>query len=76
MSITIFIPVLFICLNSNCEFMQAQAYYPTEKQCRASLDTQKLHMQTLVKKTEQGKAEILQGACIEAEIKTLKGEPT
>jgi hypothetical protein len=67
---TIFIPVLIICLNGNCEFMQAQTYYTNEAQCRASLDMQKKHMRELVDQAGQGKLEHLEGTCIDADIKT------
>ena len=72
--IEIFIPVLFICLNGNCEFMQAKTHYRTEAQCRASLDVQKQHMRNLVKQAEQqgakGEITILEGTCIDAQIKS------
>lgn len=71
---TIFIPVLFICLNGNCEFMQAQTYYTEEAQCRASLDLQKQHMRRLIKQADQGDATILDGTCIDVEIKAIRGK--
>jgi hypothetical protein len=74
---TIFIPVLFICLNGNCEFMQAKVHYKVEAQCRASLDVQKQHMRNLVDKAAEqgtkGEITILEGTCIDAEIKTTSG---
>jgi len=77
---TIFIPVLFICLNGNCEFMQAKTYYKNEAQCVASLDMQKQHMRNLVRQAEQqgtkGEITILEGTCIDAEIKTTQGRTT
>ena len=77
---TVFIPVLFICLNGNCEFMQAKTYYRDEVQCRASLDGQKQHMRNLVKQAEQqgtkGEITILEGTCIDADIKTTQGRTT
>jgi len=62
----IFIPVLVICLNGTCEFMQAKTYYTNDAQCRAVLDTQKKHMQEI----SLGKIEVLEGTCIEADVKT------
>ena len=77
---TIFIPVLFICLNGNCEFMQAKVHYKVEAQCRTSLDVQKQHMRNLVKEAEKqgtkGDITILEGTCIDAEIKTTQGRVT
>jgi len=66
--IEIFIPVLVICINNNCEFMQAQTHYTVEAQCRASLDTQKQHMRNLVKESGQGQAKVLEGTCINATV--------
>jgi hypothetical protein len=62
----IFIPVLVICMNGNCEFMQAKTHYTNEAQCRAVLDTQKQHMQEI----SRGKIEVLEGTCVEADVKT------
>ena len=77
---TIFIPVLIICLNDNCEFMQGQTYYKNEAQCRASMEMQKQHMRNLVKEAEKqgtkGDITILEGTCIDAEIKTTQGRVT
>jgi hypothetical protein len=70
---TIFIPVLIICLNGNCEFMQSQTYYKNEAQCRASMDMQKQHMRNLIKEADNGEATVLEGTCIDADIKTTPG---
>ena len=72
----IFIPVLVICLNANCEFMLAKNYYTEEAVCRETLDKQKTHMKSLIKKADQGKVEVLEGTCIEADIKAVKGLTT
>jgi hypothetical protein len=69
----ILIPVLIICLNGNCEFMQAQTYYKNEAQCKASMDMQKQHMRNLIKKADKGEATVLEGTCIDANIKTTPG---
>ena len=69
----IFIPVLIICLNGNCEFMQAQTYYKDEAQCKASMDMQKQHMRNLIKEADKGEATVLEGTCIDANIKTTPG---
>jgi hypothetical protein len=36
--ITIFIPVLFMCLNGNCEFMQAKIHYRSEEKCLTEIE--------------------------------------
>ncbi len=69
----IFIPVLIICLNGNCEFMQGQTYYKNEAQCLASLDMQKQHMLNLIKQADLGSAAVLEGTCVDANIKTIPG---
>ena len=73
---TIFIPVLFICLNGNCEFMQGKTHYKNEAQCVASLDMQKQHMRNLIKQADKGDAEVLEGTCVDADIKTTSGKTT
>ena len=70
----IFIPVLFICFdsNSNCNFMQAQKYYRNESQCRASIDDQKIHMLEVAETANRGKFTILEGTCVNAKINDPK----
>jgi hypothetical protein len=50
--------------------MQAKAYYQTSAQCRAVLDSQKIHMMNLVLEAGKGIPDILEGTCIEADVKT------
>jgi len=59
----IFVPVLFLCMNGNCEFMQAQTWFKSEQQCRAALDAQKEHMQKMALKGGQMITQI-EGTCI------------
>jgi len=66
--IEIFIPVLFVCFNSNCNFMQAQTHYKSEAQCKASIDIQKVHMLEVAEKANQGKLTILEGTCINTRV--------
>jgi hypothetical protein len=57
--------------------MQAKIYYRDEAQCKASMEMQKQHMINLVK--ESGvptKIEVLEGTCIDAEIKLTRGQAT
>ena len=70
--IELFIPVLFVCMNGNCEFMQAQAAYRSEAQCRASIDAQKIHMLEVADRANQGKLTILEGTCITAKVEDPK----
>ena len=73
---TIFIPVLIVCITGTCEFMQARTYYTTDAQCRASMEMQKQHMINLIKESGQGAAEVLEGTCIDADVKTTRGHTT
>jgi len=68
--IEIFIPILFICVNNNCEFMQSTGHFRVEAQCRADLDKQKDHMRDLIKQSGQGEPKILEGTCVDAKIKS------
>ena len=64
---TIFIPVLIICITGNCEFMQTQTSYKSEQQCRAAVDAQKENLQKMALKGGQ-MVTLIEGTCI-----TLKG---
>jgi hypothetical protein len=68
----IFIPVLVICMNGNCEFMQAHTHYTTEDSCRQQVDAQIERMKGLAAKGGKEIA-IIEGTCITAKVKTIKG---
>lgn len=70
--IEIFIPVLFVCMNNTCNFMQAQTHYRSEAQCRTSIDIQKIHMLEVFEEANQT-ATILEGTCINARVRDEKG---
>lgn len=59
----IFVPVLFVCMNGHCEFMQAQTWFKAEQQCRAALESQKDNLRKMALK---GNAMItlIEGTCI------------
>ena len=59
----IFVPVLFVCMNGNCEFMQTQNWFKTEKQCRAAVDAQKENLQKMALKGGQ-MVTLIEGTCI------------
>ena len=59
----IFVPVLFVCMNHNCEFMQAQNWYKSEQQCRAAVDAQKENLQKMALKGGQ-MVTLIEGTCI------------
>ena len=67
--IEIFIPVLWICINAHCEFMQSDGFYFTQEiKCIESLDKQKQRMRDLVKQAGQGTITVLEGTCVDAKI--------
>jgi hypothetical protein len=67
--IEIFIPVLWICINAHCEFMQSDGFYFTqETKCMESLDIQKQRMRDLVKQAGQGTITVLESTCVDAKI--------
>jgi len=59
----LYIPVLFVCMNNNCEFMQAQIWYKSEQQCRAAVDAQKENLQKMALKGNS-MITLLEGTCI------------
>jgi len=71
---TIFIPLLFICLNGNCEFMQSTGYYTDETECMVDMEMQKQRMRDLVKMAGQGKIELLEGTCVDFKVNVIRGK--
>lgn len=61
----IYIPVLFVCMNNNCEFMQAMTYYTRESECRSSLDVQKENLRKMALKANAMITQI-EGTCVTA----------
>jgi hypothetical protein len=66
--VSVFVPVLWACINANCNFMQAIVYFQTEAQCQQSMENQKLIIR---KQSAQAGVEIdaLEGTCITVNIK-------
>ncbi len=71
--IEIFIPILVICMNNNCEFMQPDTYYTRESLCTDSLDKQKEHMRGLAARGDVT-ITVLEGTCATAKVKSIKGK--
>ena len=61
----IFIPVLFVCANGECNFMQAQKHYVREAECRAQLDVQKENIKKMSVKAGTP-ITLIEGTCITA----------
>jgi len=60
----IFIPVLFVCMNGQCNFMQG-THYVREAECRAAIDAQKKRLQEMSLKGGQ-MITLIEGTCITA----------
>jgi len=60
---TIFVPVLFVCMNGHCEFMQTMTYYARETECRSALESQKENLRKMALKGG-GMITQLEGTCI------------
>ena len=71
--IQIFIPILVICMNGNCEFMQPDNYYTVESLCVDSLDKQKEHMKGIAARGNVTIA-VLEGTCATAKVKPVRGK--
>jgi hypothetical protein len=71
--IDIFIPVIWICINANCEFMAPHVHYTSKVKCMQSIDEQKKYMQNMVTKAGQGKINIFEGTCVSTSIENVKG---
>ena len=59
----IYIPVLFVCLNGNCEFMQSQTWFKTEPQCRVAVESQKDNLRKMAAKGD-ATITLIEGTCI------------
>jgi hypothetical protein len=63
----IYIPVLFVCMNGNCEFAQSMRYFSRESDCRQAVEDQKENLRKMSLKGGQ-MVTLIEGICI-----TLKG---
>lgn len=69
----IFIPVLWVCLNSNCEFMQKDWYFLSEAECQQVVIEQRKQIIAIAKK---GRVKIgtIEGTCVQAKINAIRPE--
>ena len=58
---TIYIPLLYICLGVQCEFFQSESYTLDEKKCEQEIAQQKTEL------IKQGR--IVEAICVDIEIK-------
>ena len=61
----LFIPVLYICLNGHCEFLQQLAVYPDEEECKQLV----LEKAEMYKKIDGATVEV---SCIAAPAKVME----
>jgi hypothetical protein len=59
----IYIPLLFVCMNDNCEFMQSMKYFTRESECRVAVESQKENLRKMALKGG-GMITQLEGTCI------------
>jgi len=59
----IYIPILFVCMNGNCEFMQSMKYFTRESECRVAAESQKENLRKMAFKGG-GVITQLEGTCI------------
>jgi len=65
---TIYIPMMFICVSEVCNFMQGQVLHKTEIACKAAIEMQKTHMDAISREANQGKITLIEGTCINVDI--------
>jgi hypothetical protein len=65
---TIYIPVIFLCVGEVCNFMQGQVLHKTEASCKAAVDMQKAYMTVISNEANQGKITLIEGTCINVEL--------
>jgi len=66
---TIFIPVLFLCIAGNCEFMQQTRYFTSEALCQEVLVEQKQKMHNMATALNEVITQ-MEGTCIDATIQS------
>jgi hypothetical protein len=67
---TLYAAVLFVCMNGNCEFMQATNIFRTEAECRRNIDSQKENVRKMSLKGNS-MITLLEGTCINVRGATL-----
>lgn len=67
---TIFIPVLWICLNSHCEFMQQNGFFTEEQDCKQEVIKQKQKIRDMASEAE-AEITVMEGTCIDATVKRM-----
>lgn len=68
----IFIPVLVICVNAQCEFQQAHTYYTKQQECQQQVDLQK-QLITAIAASEKIPT-LVEGTCITARVNLVNAD--
>ena len=69
----IFIPVLWVCLNANCEFMQKDWYFLSEAECQQVVIEQREQIIKIAKKS-RAKIGTIEGTCVQAKVNVNRPE--
>lgn len=69
MNMFVFIPVLFICANSQCDFQQATTHLNTMEECTQELETRRAFIINSARLI--GQSIEVAGACITVRIPTI-----
>ena len=65
--VSIFIPVLWVCLNADCQFLQSVTHFTSIEQCQQSMEIQRQGMRRQAARA--GEDIVIEGTCIVANIK-------
>jgi hypothetical protein len=66
----IYVAVLFVCMNGNCEFMQATNMFRYEADCQRNVDAQKENLRKMAIKGDST-ITLLEGTCFKVRGATL-----
>jgi hypothetical protein len=70
----LFIPVLYICLNGHCEFLQQLTVYPDEQECKAIVAEKKEWYKTNSTATVETTCIIAPAKVMENDVKPKRKE--
>ena len=66
----IYVAVLFVCMNGNCEFMQATNMFRYEADCQRNVEAQKENLRKMALRGES-MITLLEGTCFKVRGATL-----
>ena len=68
----IFIPVILICVNLQCEFQQTQTYYTKRQECQQQVDLQKQLIMAIA--ASEKIPTLIEGSCITARVNLVNAD--